>query len=156
MNARSYNYRKIFIEIITSIFILLFVYTAVSKIAKFEEFDNVLKASPLIGSLHYVIALSIPISELIISALLFFPKTRRIGLYSTLILMSTFTIYLGYMIVFTPDKPCNCGGIISSLSWTQHLILNLLLTISSFLAIRFLKKTANEDHNVSNKISLTQ
>lgn len=122
-------------EAISAIFIFLFVYTALSKIFTFHLFSQALKETPLIGGIAIYIAFLLPAVELTVSLLLLIPRTRRFGLYSTFALMLVFTLYLGYMILFTPQRPCTCGGVLEKMTWTQHLILNIFLTILSFTAI---------------------
>jgi hypothetical protein len=126
MTSLKLNY---IVQTICSLFILLFVYTALSKLQNFNAFVNVIGKSPLIGGNNHLVAWSIPFSELVVSLLLFLPSTKRIGIFGAFILMSLFTIYVGYMIYFTPHLPCSCGGIIQKLSRTQHLALNLILTV---------------------------
>lgn len=115
-------------DIISSLFILLFVYTSVSKLSNLTGFISVLFRSPLLSSYSTFVAWAIPITEILISCLLFFRNTRKWGLLSSMILMCVFTGYLIYMIYFTPNLPCSCGGVISQLSWKQHLIFNVIFT----------------------------
>ena len=117
--------RQFIIEIISSLLILLFLYTALSKLLDFTTFKSVLSTSPLIGGMAEFIALALPITEGLVSVLLFFPKTRLWGLYSALALMTGFTAYLAYMIYFTPHLPCSCGGVLKQMTWNQHLIFNI-------------------------------
>ena len=122
-------------EVIISAFILLFMYTATSKIYTFKSFDKVLSEVPLFGPFHLFIAVLIPVSEIIIGILLIVPKTKKPGLYATLILMIVFTIYLIYMVLTSSRLPCSCGGFISSLSWKNHIWLNTGLICLAFLGI---------------------
>ena len=140
--------RKLFIDLISSLFILLFVYTALSKLYNFHSFKTVLVASPLIGDKAGWIAWAVPISELIAALLLFFPKTKLVGLCASLVLMSVFTIYLAYMIIFEPHLPCTCGGVIQQMSWKQHLIFNVVFTILAFLGIRLKRKSLSKNHEM--------
>jgi putative oxidoreductase len=120
--------KRTFIEIIASLFVLLFVYTALSKLFLPEKFKWALGKSPLISSYKDIIVWAIPSVELALALLLFFPKTRRWGLLSSFILMSIFTVYISYMMLFTPKLPCSCGGIIQYMTWKQHLVFNILFT----------------------------
>lgn len=122
-------------EIISAVFIFLFVYTALSKIFTFHLFTQTLKETPLIGGIAPFIAIALPIIELMVSLLLLIPRTRRLGFYSTFALMLVFTLYIGYMIVFTPQLPCTCGGVIEKMTWTQHLIFNVVFTLLALTAI---------------------
>lgn len=114
-------------EIIINFFILLFVYTAISKIFTHNNFQDVLSKSALIGTYSEIVAWAIPIVELIISILLIIPKTKKWGLMGTLLLMISFTGYLIYMVSVSTKLPCSCGGIISEFSWQQHIIFNCVL-----------------------------
>ena len=128
--------RKYFVEIIGALFILLFLYTALSKYYAFGTFRWALGKSPLIGkTLAPYVAVTIPVLETLIALLLFFPKTRRKGLWASLVIMSLFTLYLGYMIIFTPNLPCNCGGVIKNMSWNQHLVFNIFFTLLAALGL---------------------
>ncbi|WP_158799775.1 MauE/DoxX family redox-associated membrane protein [Pedobacter sp. L105] len=134
--------RKMIIrEVIISFFILLFMHTATSKIFTFKSFDKVLSEVPMFGSFHTAIAVMIPSLEIIIGALLIVPVTRKIGLYASLILMVIFTIYLSYMVLSMHRLPCSCGGIISHLSWQNHIWLNAgLIVLASFGILTNLNK----------------
>lgn len=127
--------RRVIPEVISAIFIFLFVYTAFSKVFTFHLFTQTLKETPLIGGMAVYIAISLPIIELLVSLLLIIPRTRRLGLYSAFALMLGFTIYIGYMIAFTPHRPCTCGGVIEKMTWTQHLLFNVVFTLLALTAI---------------------
>jgi putative oxidoreductase len=132
------------IEIISALFILLFVYTSVDKFVafgtlKFALKKFALKGYPIIGAMPGLIAWGLPITELVISLLLFMPRTRELGLHSFLIIMTIFTLYVGYMLIFSPKLPCTCGGLLYMLSWPQHLMFNLFFVALATLAIRIYK-----------------
>lgn len=131
------HYKKIIIDIIAYLFILLFLYTAANKIWKFHNFEWVLGTLPIIGEFHKLIAYSVPTAEIITSCLLLVPLTRRDGLICSLLLMLAFTAYLLFMVIYTKDLPCNCGGVIAHLSWKQHIVFNLFFLAFSLIAIKF-------------------
>lgn len=116
--------RKTIIEIITALLIVLFVYAGLSKLLDHHTFSLQLAQSPLLSSWAFVIAWALPAGELLLAAALVIPATRQLGLYASLILLILFTVYLVYMLSFSTHLPCSCGGIISSLSWKQHLGFN--------------------------------
>lgn len=128
--------RKLVAEMIGGLFILLFLYTALSKLSEIALFRLVLRSSPLISGYANPVSILIPASEILVSLLLFIPGTRRWGLYASFLLMLIFTLYLVYMISFTTALPCSCGGVISQLSWKQHLVFNVAFTLLSFAGIR--------------------
>lgn len=138
------KYGNTITEIIAGIFIILFLYTAINKFSTISQFQQVLSKSPLIGNLAYPISRIVPLCELVIVALLFFPSTRQAGICSSLFLVTAFTIYLAYMLVFSPWLPCSCGGVLSQLSWKQHILFNtsfIMLALSAILIRRKYKTT---------------
>jgi hypothetical protein len=128
-------FKNILPEYISAVFIFLFGYTAVNKLLHAQAFRHSLEQSPLLQPYAAIIAWLIPVTETAIALLLLFAVSRLAGLYATFLLMATFTLYVGYMIVYIPKLPCSCGGIIQALSWKQHLFLNIFLTLLAFAAI---------------------
>ncbi|HUZ58725.1 MAG TPA: MauE/DoxX family redox-associated membrane protein [Hanamia sp.] len=124
-------------DIISALFILLFVYTALTKLIQHESFRAVLSQSPLIGINATILSWVLPILELFTATLLFFPTMRKWGFASSLILMLLFTCYITYMILFARDLPCSCGGVVSAMTWTEHLIFNIFFTALSAIGLRF-------------------
>ena len=127
--------KKLATEIISSLFILLFVYTALSKLMDFTPFRAILHKSPLIGENATFVAIALPFTEIIVSLLLFVPRTRLWGFYSSSVLMTTFTLYLGYMILFTPKLPCSCGGVLKQMNWNLHLFFNIFFLLLAFTGV---------------------
>ncbi len=119
---------------ITCILLFLFVYTATDKLTHLKTFRYVLSQSPLLTNWSPILAWFIPILELIITIMLFYPSSRVKALLLSSILLFIFSFYIFYMIITQSHLPCQCGGIISSLSWNAHLILNLSLSILSLYA----------------------
>lgn len=132
--------RSLFFEILIGLLILLFTYTGFSKLIQHERFHFALLQSPLIQYGAGFITWIIPSIELIIVLLLFFPKTRLPGLYASLCLLILFTQYLLYMIMFTEKLPCQCGGVISNMSWKTHVFFNLFFIVVSITAISVYRK----------------
>src|SRR5665213_3524955 len=113
--------KKSITDIIAGLLILLFTYTAITKLTNQQHFQVVISQMLLIKYVAGFISFALPITELVVCALLFVPDTRLLGLYASLALLITFTVYIGYMILFAPKLPCNCGGVLEQMSWTQHL-----------------------------------
>lgn len=132
--------KEIGLQSISALLILLFIYTAFSKFSDLHKFQNTLSHSPLIGNIATFISLLIPIAEITVSFLLLFPRTRLYGFYISAFLMTSFTLYVSYMVVFIPHLPCSCGGVLTQLSWKDHIWLNSLFTLLSFLGIWLEKK----------------
>ena len=140
--------RKVIIEIISSLLIFLFMYTAISKLLGYYSFRNVLRVSPFIGDYAEVAAFALPITEGLVALLVFIPRTRLWGFYGSSALMSIFTLYLAYMILFTPKLPCSCGGVLKQMTWNQHLVFNiffLLLALTGVVLERKQQRKQKED-----------
>jgi putative oxidoreductase len=123
-------------ELISSLLIFLFGYTAISKLLSIDRFEAVLEQSPLISSGAALLSWQIPLAELGIVLLLIFSSTRKWGLWASLVMFSLFTVYLGYMVLFTPQLPCSCGGVISIMSWKSHVLFNLCFIGLTVVGIR--------------------
>lgn len=66
----SEPYKRVIVEIICFLYILLFVYAAISKLLDFENFRVQLGQSPLLSAFAGSIAWLVPILELLIALLL--------------------------------------------------------------------------------------
>lgn len=110
-------------------FIILFVYAAVSKITDFENFQVQVAQSPLLSAFATFIAYATVIGELIIALLLCIPKTKRLGLFLFLGMMTAFTVYIYLILNYSPFVPCSCGGILEKMGWTEHLWFNIITSI---------------------------
>lgn len=130
-------------DIISGVLLLLFLYTALSKLWDYETFRFVLKRSPLLYHFGGFIAIALPIAELLVALLLFIPRMRITGLYVSFTLISAFTLYLIYMISFSPDLPCQCGGALSLLTWKQHIFFNLFFIFLSLCGLFLYNKNKN-------------
>lgn len=139
--------RKLIIEIITALLIVLFVYAGLSKLLDHHTFSLQLARSPLLGSWAFVIAWVLPIGELLLAAALVIPATRLLGLYASSILLIVFTLYLVYMLSFSTHLPCTCGGIISTLSWKQHVGFNTVFILLAAGGI-WLERTRASDYHI--------
>lgn len=142
MNGRSNRWLSIAAEAVSVLLVSLFVYTGVVKLKGRENFLSQMHMNPLLQGYQGFLSWAVPISELLVALLLLLPRTRRLGLLGSGILMGCFTIYVAWMMIALPHLPCSCGGIISSLSWKAHLWLNSILTVLSLgIYIRYPVKT---------------
>jgi hypothetical protein len=134
-------------DVISGVILLLFLYTSLSKLLDYETFKSVLSASPLLRTVAGHIAWMLPVSELVIVLLLFLPPLRLKGLYASFILIGLFTLYLIYMILFAPNLPCSCGGVIRLLTWPEHIFFNLFFMLLSLTAILLYKRAIKMKRN---------
>lgn len=121
----SARHREVITDIAIYLFVILFMYTAASKFLTIKSFASTLAKSPLIGSYSLIVAWAIPTVEVFISLLLIIPSAKKIGLYASFLLMVLFTVYLMYMVFSGSELPCHCGGVISRMTWQQHIWFNL-------------------------------
>lgn len=128
------------IESIILLFIFLFTYAAISKFHEFDVFRIQLGRSPFIGEYANLLVWGVPAIELFISFLLVFPKLKLAGLWSSFILMVIFTTYIVLVLNFSDSIPCSCGGVIASLTWTQHLIFNIGFILLAAIGVLLSKK----------------
>lgn|SRR5690349_5464823 len=133
--------RKIAIEIISFLFIVLFVYAGVTKLMDYEKFAVQIGQSPLLTAYGDWLAWMIPGIEILISIFLAVARFRLLALYASLSLMVMFTAYIVAILNFSSYIPCSCGGILEKLGWTEHLIFN---TVFIVLAVSGIVLTSSE------------
>jgi len=132
--------KKIFVEVISIISIILFLYTVISKLAEYSVFREQIALSPILEPFADVLTWLLPLVEFLIIILLLLPKWKLYGLYAACTLMVLFSMYI--LVLFKMDEklPCSCGGIIEQLPRTQHLILNIGLALLQAIGIKFQKQ----------------
>ncbi|WP_111959406.1 MauE/DoxX family redox-associated membrane protein [Chryseobacterium lathyri] len=139
--------KRLIIDIVVLLLVILFLYTAVSKFVDFKGFTYDLNNQPFPNSLTPILRWLVPLTEIGIVLGLIFEKTRLLALYASLILMSLFTIYTALVLFHVFEYvPCSCGGVIKHLSWPQHLIFNLFFVVITYLAIWSFKKSEPENY----------
>jgi putative oxidoreductase len=147
--------KQVTLECICALLILLFLYASISKFLDFKTFIDQMNNQPLPNSWTPFLVWSIPLLEIAISIALLFEYTRLLGLYVSLIVMVIFTIYTGIVLLhFFPYIPCSCGGVINHLTWSQHLILNLIYIGISVLGIILQQGKSHKPPFITNKHSL--
>jgi hypothetical protein len=136
-----------FKEMVAMFLILLFSYTASSKLIEHDRFVFQMKLSPVspIRMLAPFLSWIVPIIELGITAiltieLLMTEHLLKKGLWASLILISLFEIYIAAMLFSGKDLPCACGGIISLMSWKGHELFNGVTIILIATALIDFKK----------------
>lgn len=137
------------VEIIYLLFVLLFVYAAVSKLLDFENFKVQLGQSPLLSAFASWVSWLVPIVELILALLLLFPRWRMIALFAAFSLMLMFTVYIFIILNYSSFVPCSCGGILEKLGWKEHLIFNIVFIILAAVGILILAGGVSWTHRIS-------
>ncbi|OJW58279.1 MAG: hypothetical protein BGO55_23560 [Sphingobacteriales bacterium 50-39] len=130
------NQKNVVSNIISILFIILFTYTASSKLSNFKSYSHSMYNQPIDKTFIPYLIYGIPFFE-IISVFFLLSTTKRImGFYLSEILMLAFT---GYIVLglnkYFGHIPCTCGGVIQSLSWTQHLYLNIFFDFIGIIGI---------------------
>lgn len=140
---------RIHIEIISSLFILLFVYAAMTKLLDYEKFTVQIGQSPLLMAFAGWLAWLVPTTELVVALLLVFARFRLIGLYASFTLMVMFTAYIVMILNFADHVPCSCGGILEKMGWTEHLIFNIAFVLLAVVGVVMLTKQEVRSNQVA-------
>lgn len=115
-------------EVSSLILAFVFAYTAISKLYNWNETRFSLYNQWLPSIATEALLYGLPVIEIIATITLLVPTYRKSGLILSTVLMTAFTGYVLWVWMgFTGRVPCTCGGIVSSLSWGEHLIFNLVL-----------------------------
>jgi len=115
------------ITVSTILLVLLWTYTATSKIGDLPEFRAQLHKQPISNEVAQILAFALPAGELMVAVFLVFQRTRLIGMIASVILMTVFTTYIILALTRNFEKmPCSCGGVLNILTWRAHLIFNIL------------------------------
>jgi uncharacterized membrane protein YphA (DoxX/SURF4 family) len=133
-------FKKYFVEIVSSLFILLFIYAAVSKLMDFGSFRAQIGQSPLLSPFADLISVGVIAAEMIISVLLAVPKAKYLALWLAAELMAMFTAYIVIILNFSSFIPCSCGGILEKMGWGQHLVFNIAFLLIAMAAIKVVSK----------------
>ncbi|WP_201741443.1 MauE/DoxX family redox-associated membrane protein [Sinomicrobium soli] len=139
--------RNIILETICYLFIFLFLYAAFSKLMDVQKFQVQMSKSPLITQFAGLLAWGVPILEIIVAIFLFVPRLRLTGLYASFSLMLAFTGYIFIIQNFSPYVPCSCGGILSSMGWTEHFFFNIGFTLLAVFGIFLYNREQSHAHS---------
>lgn len=131
--------KSIILDSISLLYILLFVYAAVSKLLDFENFRVQLGQSPLLTVFASWLAWLVPSVELAIAIALCFHSIRFWALYASFVLMTMFTAYIYIVLNYSSFVPCSCGGILEKLGWTEHLVFNIIFVLLAIQGLFLLK-----------------
>jgi len=133
--------KPVIIEICVFLFILLYTYTAISKFLDYQKFvfQMGLAPVPLMKLLAPVLGWLVPSVESILVVWLclglFKQELLLWPLIFSVLLLFAFEVYITAMILTGLHLPCTCGGIISKMSWRQHLLFNIAFIILGIVAL---------------------
>lgn len=137
---RSFSFTQKYLKFVSFLYIILFVYTATSKLIHIEQFHVRVAKMPFISEYSSLIAWSVPAIEILIAGLFLFPKYILSALYSSFSLMSIFTVYIIIVLRYSDSIPCSCGGVISTMSWKEHISFNCGFIALSLIGILLIQK----------------
>lgn len=133
--------KKIVIEIIAALLVLLFLYASFSKIFGFRLFVEEMNNQPFPNWMTPYLVVIIPGAEILIAVALLFDRTRKVGFYGAVAFLFLFTLYAALVLFhFFEYIPCTCGGMIKKLSWGQHLLFTSLFLILSIAGLALSRK----------------
>jgi uncharacterized membrane protein YphA (DoxX/SURF4 family) len=144
--------KNTYVEIICALLIILFIYTGLNKMMDIDKFKYEMGRSPFIQDMSGFIAYTLPAGEMLLALLLIIKRTRLLGLYLSFALMALFTGYIWLMLNYAYDLPCSCGGIISKMSWHQHLVFNAVFTGLAIVAV-VLQSKINSANSIKKTLS---
>jgi putative oxidoreductase len=148
--------RNLIIEVICSLLILLFVYTASSKLIALTTTYQEMNNQPFPNWMTPYLVWGISLLELAIASLLLFNRTKKAGLWSSLILMTLFTGYIGAILLRFFDRvPCSCGGVLKQLGWTNHLYFNLFFVAIAAIGLWLIKKERKHQQYEQHQVVFT-
>lgn len=125
-----------FIIFVTGILTMLWAYSSFYKLYEFGKFKQAMDTQVFPKWIGKILVYVIPTLEIILIILLLIPKTRLLGMYGSLFLMTLFTMYVGGATFGIYGRyPCACGGIFSRLGWKRHFKFNLIFTIIALAGV---------------------
>lgn len=138
--------KKIALEGMIAMLVLLYLYTGLTQLLAFKFFYGNIFNQPIFQWSKPILVYLIPGAQLLIAAGLLFERTRKLALWSSLGLLTIFTVYIVLIILNALARvPCTCGGVISSFTWPQHLVFNISFMILNAIALVLRKKTFKDD-----------
>lgn len=122
--------RETISELAIALLLLLFLYTALSKLVNFSQFVHDMQNQVFWPWFDNALIVLVPLSEVLICFGLLIKRFQRKALFASLFLMSLFTVYTATVLLHWFDrKPCGCGGVVRWLKWPEHLAFNLFFVI---------------------------
>jgi len=141
--------RKIAIEIIAFLFILLFTYASFNKLLDYQKFTIQIGQSPLLTGFGGSIPWMVITVELLVAVLLMIPRFRLFAFFGAFSLMVMFTAYIVAILNFSSYIPCSCGGVLENLGWREHLIFNSVFVILGLIGIELQGEEGMNKHIVA-------
>lgn len=127
---------ELFAQIGVNALIVLWIYTAGSKLMAFGAFERQLALQPFGSIINSTLVYALPAIELLTAILLTVKEMRITGLVISAVLLSVFTLYVVLVVMgYFTRMPCSCGGVLEFLSWKAHLIFNIFFLTINLIAL---------------------
>lgn len=128
--------KALLLQMICGLLIALFSYAAMSKLMDYDRALSQMRGQVFPTQIANILTWFVPTVELLVVGLLLFIKTRRIGLWASLLLMTAFTLYIALTMSGAFGKiPCSCGSILEKMSYQTHLLFNLFFMALAAIGI---------------------
>lgn len=128
-------------ELASFCLILLWMYASASKLFDYERSKGEMFNQALPHALEEILVWALPTIELVTAILLVFKRTRASGAVISIGLLSVFTAYIiAVKLNFFDYVPCSCGGVISKLTWNEHLYFNLVFLVMAIALLITLRQ----------------
>ena len=119
----------------------LWLYAALNKLMDYEVSKSEMLNQVFPQYISEVLVWAVPAVELATVALLILPGTERLGLYLSLILLGSFSVYIAIVMTGAFGRiPCSCGGVLEQMPWGVHLLFNLFFLALTLVAINISHK----------------
>lgn len=146
--------KTLFVDSIAILFIILWVYAAVSKLFDYNNFSIELGKSPLLNGFAPVVAVGIPFLEIALAIMLLIERSKFIALVLSSSLLLLFTVYLFIILNYSSYIPCSCGGILGHLGYKEHIVFNLILFALGIVSIVLYQKVNQHNQTKYNNLSV--
>ncbi|MGE6397366.1 MauE/DoxX family redox-associated membrane protein [Chryseobacterium scophthalmum] len=118
--------KNLIVETIMFILIILWAYTFASKIFDFDNFNRQIKGAYLLSAGGSVLPYILQALHLGIVIMLLNKNWRRLGLLTSLSVLTIYTAYLVYILKFAPSIPCSCIAVMRGMNWNDQLYFNFI------------------------------
>jgi uncharacterized membrane protein YphA (DoxX/SURF4 family) len=137
---KSYPHSKFpVVQTIRLLLIVLWVYTATSKLNDVTLFKHQLDQQHFLAGWAGILVWLLPAAEFLVAGLIILPATTKKGFIGSLLLLIIFTGYIILILAgFFNQIPCACGGVLQLLNWPGHLIFNLLFVLLNGYGVHLL------------------
>lgn len=130
------NNSEFWLQMSINVLIILWIYTAGSKLMDLDDFQRQLALQPFGKRINSALFILLPGVEILTSVLLVIRKTRLPGLSLSALMLIAFTVYVLLVLTgYFTQVPCSCGGVLKSLSWKNHLIFNMVFLAINLFAL---------------------